>query len=315
MANKKVSLDVFKVVGRVANIHTNINLVDLLTNFLPNTAVRERILRLSTMDETAESDLINWYAIKGNIIEGMLCRIKMENKTPSIQKDTLDKPSFTLQEIDMPATESIEGFIKQSTHFVVKENYIAAHHRNDFNRAAIETYFATILKRPDLKLLPINESQTEVDLSQTKQITISDNLLKTFKKEEEDSMDGSIKLNPQESINSQILTLSKEMKEKLLTILIDNKSLSEELISEYVNFSITMNVKKPADEAETAILESLKISDSSAIKTKLHNGKTLNRGAMVLKSLRDVRMVGDKYLSDSEMYGYLLELIDEAKSK
>ncbi|MCL2567675.1 MAG: hypothetical protein FWE18_06270 [Alphaproteobacteria bacterium] len=315
MPNKKVILNVYKVVGRVNNINTNINLVDLLKAQLPNTSVKDRILRRSMQDDTRESDLINWYNIKDNAVEGMLVRIKMENKTPSIQKEILNSENFTLQEVDSPTGENIEGFIKQSLHFAVKEHYIAVHNRPDFNRSSLETYFAAVLKTPALKLLPINEAKTELDLSQTKQIIIGDKMLKAISNEENNEDSFTTKLNPQESSASQILNLSKSMKEKFLEILIDNKSLDEEVLAEYVNFSITLNVKKPADEAETAILESLKISDSSHIKTKLHSGRTLNRGAMVIQSIKDVRLVGNKYLSDSEMYNYLFELIAEAKEK
>ncbi|MDR0484103.1 MAG: hypothetical protein LBH40_02335 [Alphaproteobacteria bacterium] len=309
MPSKKVTLDIFKVVGKVQGVSHRLNLADLLKEYLPNTAIKDRILRHSMVDETAESDLINCYKINNNIIEGMLLRIKGGIATPGVNKDMLENENFTLQEIDVNNHENIEGFIKQSLHFVVKENYLAVHHRNDFSKSAIETYFATILKQPSLNLFPISEAQTEVDLSQTKQILISDNVLKKIHNEEYN--DNSVSLNDEESTTSKVLNLSKDVKEKFLGILIDNKSLDEETIAEFINFSITLNVKKPKDESEKAILESLKITDSSAIKTKLHSGQTINNNEVIVKAIKEVNMVGDKYLSDSEMYRFLLELINE----
>lgn len=304
----KTTLKVYEIVKKIGNTQSVFELSSRLKEkLLSAKLVEDRAVRNSVQDETGESDAIINYIEEEGVVKGMIARIKVGNAM-QVQKEKLGASSFTLQDVIVDTNENIAGFIKQSLHFVIKDNYIAVHHRNDMQRKAIETYLNAFFQCNDINLLPIIKQQESINLSEAKAIKLGDNIVnRALTKESDDSRDY--------TNTKKFVSVFSDTKTKILNLLIESKTVSEHFVQEYIDLLITLNVKKPKKDIEKIAMESLKITDPTNIEIKTHDGKTIKGTNLELKDNQDISLVDGKYLNDNEMYRYLSLLIDRAEDE
>lgn len=315
---KEMKLRAFQINNKEPEKKNPDTLKELKDKLNSSKSASERRMILNKEDADNESDLLSFFQSRDQGDAPLFCtmmRIKPGENVQHINQTLLNKPQFTIDELDKTSLDKAQGIYKEHYYFSISQNFLVTTLPGNCTIQRLQTYINWLLNSL-YELSPCIEEEKLQALSNISNVTFSDPFFDAAPSSKKESLgeNKTLSLNIRKFASNIIWNLLKDTKD------ITEIEL-EQIISAKLVIQFQREKKSDSKETKKALSAILKpIADTEHVSVKTKDNKTLTKGKDLLKvksvkiDITESGLANENTLSQN-MEIFLRELENEYKKE
>lgn len=297
MATNKMVFHVLDVESKHVTVQSPKLSRELYTVLNATETVKERMMKLSSEQDSKDSDFIsNFHESKGYLF-GSFVRLN-EGEESHVLLSHLNQKKVDINSIVTEATKDSAGTVKDTVFFCCYEDLIVMNSAHN-NQKALNTYINWLLDKETKKELSFIfnyklNTAVSIPIQDVKNIKIGDAYLQHIPQFQ------STRLKIANAVLSHFIR--------------DIKLPSDFSYEDIVSATLNISLKKRAIEKQEALNTALRIIDDPNVTIVGRDGNTIKGSQFKMKATRDIGKTTDGYFNEKEIESQMRDIIMAVRS-